>query len=141
MPWKSYVYLLLVYIMYLFIGAMVFSHLESDAETKRCEVAKEGVKLGFQDEILVAYQQPYLMKKFIFQASCSRWTPMIYNQSLKILTKMKKAEFGQKYFYIFGLNLKFCRGIRRYKEQLSEAEYNHQKGLRRGNDCSGSLFI
>ena len=54
---------------------------------------------------------------------------------------MKKAEFGQKYFYIFGLNLKFCRGIRRYQEQLSEAEYNHQKGLRTGNDGSGSSLI
>lgn len=44
MSWWSYLAMLLVYLLYLFIGALVFSHLESDAEKKRCDIAKENVR-------------------------------------------------------------------------------------------------
>ena len=42
--------------------------------------------------------------------------------------KFKKADFGQKYFYIFGLNKKFCKGIQIYASKLSEKQITHQKG-------------
>ena len=40
--------------------------------------------------------------------------------------KLQKADFANKYFYIFGLNLKFCKGIRNYKAKLSEKELTEQ---------------
>lgn len=43
--------------------------------------------------------------------------------------KLQKADFANKYFYIFGLNLKFCKGIRNYKAKLSEEQLIEQKRL------------
>ena len=113
MSWWSYVLMLLVYLLYLFVGAgthfylffskkihtdffkefsilkrvkVVFSHLESDAERTRCDTAMQQVKI-------------------------------------------QKADFANKYFYIFGLNLKFCKGIREYKARLSPAELEDQQRM------------
>ena len=43
--------------------------------------------------------------------------------------KIQKADFANKYFYIFGLNLKFCKGIKEYKKKLSPGELMDQKRL------------
>lgn len=43
--------------------------------------------------------------------------------------KIKKADFAQKYFYIFGLNLKFCEGIKQYKASLTERQVHEQRGI------------
>ncbi|CBY08105.1 unnamed protein product [Oikopleura dioica] len=69
--------MLLVYLVYLCIGALAFSHMESDAENKRCQKATDNAALS-------------------------------------------KNDFTTKYFYIFGLNLKFCRGIDEYVEAQSD---------------------
>mgnify|MGYP000708728717 CR=1 FL=1 len=61
----------------------VFSHLESDAESNRCDETMQTVR----------------------------------NQ---------KGEFGNNYFYYFGLNVKLCKGIRNYKAGLSEKELAKQ---------------
>ena len=66
---------------------MVFSHLEADAENRRCDEAKQSVKL-------------------------------------------KKADFAQKYFYIFGLNLKYCEGIKMYKNSLNATQLIEQAGMK-----------
>jgi hypothetical protein len=42
--------------------------------------------------------------------------------------KLKKADFAQKYFYIFALNLKFCGGIKKYKKSLSLNQTREEKG-------------
>lgn len=42
--------------------------------------------------------------------------------------RLQKADFTNNYFYYFGLNLKFCKGIRNYKAILSEKELTEQAG-------------
>ena len=43
---------------------------------------------------------------------------------LKAKTKVKeqKSDFSKKYFYIFGLNFKFCKGIQMYKANTDPAQ-------------------
>ena len=47
--------------------------------------------------------------------------------SAKEAVKLQKADFANKYFYIFGLNLKFCRGIQNYKKALNETSRAEQE--------------
>lgn len=47
----------------------------------------------------------------------------------KQAVKLKKADFAQKYFYVFGLNIKYCNGITQYKAKLTEDEKLAQKGI------------
>ena len=40
----------------------------------------------------------------------------------KMLVSEQKSDFSKKYFYIFGLNFKFCNGIKMYKEKSDPAQ-------------------
>ena len=65
----------------------MLSHLESDAEKKRCDVAKGNVR---QEKGTVIFKKP---------------------NNLNFLWKTTvKDDFASSYFYTFSLNKKFCEG-------------------------------
>ena len=90
MKWYSYLILLLMYIVYLGLGAYVFQRFEQPNEVL----------------FVVSKNEQKIKRNKCIQA--------------KNDVKAKINQFGDDYFYTLGLNLKFCRGVDEFLETQSD---------------------
>ncbi|CAG5108657.1 Oidioi.mRNA.OKI2018_I69.chr1.g3896.t1.cds [Oikopleura dioica] len=104
MQWWAYLLMLAVYIVYLLIGAAVFQKLEQPFEEKRCDDAKSKVREK-KDEFGNEPNGSPISHSEINYAHRSLKT------ILTIISIVDGFVIQTQYFYIFGLNKKFCDGI------------------------------
>ncbi len=92
--------MLLIYIAYLFLGAGKAFDQTSDLYLGRKSASPQIVVFSFLES--------KAEEKKCFEA--------------KKNVSDQKSDFSKKYFYIFGLNFKFCKGIEMYKAKTDPAQ-------------------